>query len=190
MTYATLKSDIAVWARRGDLTGAIPSFVALAESEIYKTHSNPLRVREMETNATVTVTGNSAPLPADFLEARYIRKDEITVSLSYTPPEEWRSTSNFFTVIATSLKLPSGVSGTPTLVYLAKPAPLANDSDTNVILENYYGIYLSASMKYAAAFVKDLASVQLYQGQLDAYLDGANLHNKPITVGSLVVRAR
>jgi len=191
MTYATLKADIATWARRGDLTAAIPSFVLLAESEIYKTHAQPLRVREMETEATIVSTDLRAPLPDDFLSARYLKlSNAAETRLQYEAPEAWNeSHSGYFTTVGSEVRLPTCAAGNALLVYLAKPAALSNDTDTNAILDAYYGIYLSASMKYASAYVKDVASVQLYQSQLDAYLDGAARHNKPITVGSLVVRS-
>lgn len=191
MTYATLKSDVAVWARRSDLTSAIPSFVALAESEIYKTHAIPLRVREMEEEASLTVTGLTADLPADYLEARYIKLDDADkTTLLYMPPAQWNQyKEGFFTVVGTEVRLPNGVTSNLTLGYIAKPAALTNNTDTNAVLETYYGIYLSATMKYASVYVKDVASAQIYQTQLDTYMDGASKNNKPITAGQLVVRA-
>lgn len=191
MTYATLKADIATWARRSDLTSAIPSFVALAESEIYKAHAQPLRVREMEAEVTLTVAGLAATLPNDYLEARYIKLDDAdTTQLLYLPPERWNQhQSGFFTVVGLEVRLPSNTTSNLTLVYLAKPAALANDSDTNAVLEAYYGIYLSAAMKYASGYVKDVASAQTYQMQLDSYMEGASRHGKPITAGPLVMRA-
>ena len=68
--YSTLQTDVADWAMRDDLGSVIPSFIARAEEEIFKAHRTPLRVREMETEATLTVTSLAAQLPADFLEAR------------------------------------------------------------------------------------------------------------------------
>jgi len=190
MTYATLKADIATWARRSDLTAAIPSFVSLAEMEIYKTHASPLRVREMEDEAALVVTSLVATVPADFLEARYIKLDDsLQTTLLYKAPESWnRNCGGFFTIVDDEIRLANGVTSNITLVYCAQPAALANDTDTNEILEKYYGIYFSASMKYASAYVKDAASVAGYQGQLDIYMDGASRHGKPMTAGSLVVR--
>lgn len=190
MTYATLKTDIATWARRSDLTSAIPSFVALAETEIFKTHAIPLRVREMEQETTLTVTSGAATVPSDYLEARYIKlNDAEQTSILYMTPEKWNTNQNgFFTVVAGQIRVPNNVTSTLKLVYLAKPAALANDSDTNDVLENYYGTYLAGAMKYASVYVKDIAAAQTYQGQLDSYLDGAARHNKPTTAGSLVVR--
>ena len=190
MTYATLKADIAQWARRSDLTGAIPSFVALAEMEIYKTHATPLRVREMEDEATLTVTGLVATVPTDFLEARYIKLDDNDhTTILYKSPESWNPHSTgFFTIVGDEIRLPNNVTSNIKIVYLAQPVPLVNDADTNSVLDNYYGIYLSASMKYASVYVKDLNSAPTYQTQLDTFLNAAARHSKPMTAGSLVVR--
>lgn len=189
MTYATLKADIATWARRSDLTSAIPSFVSLAEMEIYRTHATPLRVLEMEEEVTLTVTSQVATLPADFLDARYIKLDNSSkTTIFYIPPDAWTPSCGKFTIVASEVRLPTGLTGNLKLVYFAQPEKLSSDADTNDVLENYYGAYLSASLKYAAAYVKDANAVSFYQAQLDTFLDGADRHGKSLTAGPLVVR--
>lgn len=49
-TYATLKSDIAGWLLRDDLTAAIPSFIRLAEAAIRR----DVRIRQMLKVSTLT----------------------------------------------------------------------------------------------------------------------------------------
>ena len=191
MNYATLKSNIEAWSLRGDLTSLIPSFVSMAETEIFKTHNTPLRVREMETEVTLSVTSLAATVPSDFLEARYVKLDDsVQTTLLYKAPEIWNpNSSGSFTMVAGEIRLPNGSTSGVKLAYLAKPAALASDSDTNAVLENYYSVYYTASMKYASAYVKDAAAVAAYQGQLDTYMDSASRHGKPMTAGSLVVRS-
>lgn len=191
MTYADLKASITTFARRGDLVSAIPEFVSLAETEIYKTHKPPLRVREMEIESDLTVTGLAATVPTDYLEARYVKLDDSDqTTILYLPPSQWNPyQAGFFTVVGMELRLPNNTTSNLKLVYLARPATLANDSDTNDVLDAYYGIYLSAAMKYASVYVKDMAAAQIYQNQLDAYISGANDNNKSIAAGPLVVRA-
>ena len=187
-TYTTLQTDIATWARRSDLTALIPSFIALAENEIFRAHVTPLRVREMETEATLTVANLAASLPADYLDARYIKLDNSTRdTLYYFPPEKWKPSSyGYFTIVGNEIRLPNGVSNDLKLVYYAKPEPLATTA-TNTILDNYYTAYLEGALKFAFSYVRDTPKAQLAQGALDNFLATANLKNKVALAGPLFV---
>lgn len=187
-TYTSLQTDIATWARRSDLTALIPSFIALAENEIFRAHVTPLRVREMETEATLTVANLAASLPADYLDARYIKLDNSTRdTLYYFPPEKWKPSSyGYFTIVGNEIRLPNGVSNDMKLVYYAKPEPLATTA-TNTILDNYYTAYLEGALKFAFSYVRDTPKAQLAQGALDTYLATANLKNKVAHAGPLFV---
>jgi len=189
-TYTTLQDDIATWARRSDLTSVIPSFIALAEEEIFRAHVTPLRVREMETEATLTVTSLAAALPANFLDARYIKLDNSTRdTLYYFPPERWKpSSSGYFTIVGNEIRLPTGVSNDLKLVYYAKPEPLATTA-TNTILDNYYTAYLEGALKFAFSYVRDTPKAQIAQGSLDTFLATANQKNKVALAGPLYVVA-
>jgi len=189
-TYTTLQDDIATWARRSDLTSVIPSFIALAEEEIFRAHVTPLRVREMETEATLTVTSLAAALPANFLDARYIKLDNSTRdTLYYFPPERWKpSSSGYFTIVGNEIRLPTGVSNDLKLVYYAMPDPLATTA-TNTILDNYYTAYLEGALKFAFSYVRDTPKAQIAQGSLDTFLATANQKNKVALAGPLYVVA-
>ena len=187
-TYSTLQTDIATWMHRSDLTSVIPSFIQLAEEELFKTHFNALRVREMEAEVTLTVTSLAATLPADFLEARYIKLDDsIRTTLFYIPPEKWRpASSGYFTIIGTEIRLPTGVSNDLKLVYYAKPDPLSV-TPTNSVLDNYYGAYLKGALKYSFMFAKDPNAAIAAQAEFDSYLQNASSNNKPVAAGPLYV---
>lgn len=190
-TFANLKSDVAAWMRRSDLTAVIPSFVALAEQEIFRTHVNPLRVREMETESTLTITSSVATVPSNYLEAKSLKlTDTDTSLLLFRVPERWDSNSDgFFTVVGSQIRVPSSVTSNAKLVYMAQPAALSGDADTSSVLDTYYGIYLSATLKYASTYVKDDSRAQLFQGQLDNYLSVASKRNQTLIAGPLAVRA-
>lgn len=191
MTYATLKADIASWARRGDLTSAIPTFVALAETEIFRTHVPPLRVREMEAESGLTVTALAATVPADYVQARYIKLDNADqTTILYVTPDNFNPyKAGFFTVVGDEIRLPQGTSSDLKFVYLAQPSALTNDADTNAVLNAYYGIYLSGALKHAAAYVKDFNSASTFAGQMSEFINGAIMNNKSIAAGPLMVKA-
>jgi hypothetical protein len=181
MDYATLKSDIATWSHRTNLTSVIPSFVRRAESDIFRMRKKPLRVREMEKE--VVISENT--VPSDYLEGRSI-KDSNGVTLRYLPPENWKSYKNgYFTVIGNSIKIPDGVSGDLTLVYYGLPSALVNDADTSPVLDAYYDIYLTAALKQAHLHTKNIDAAQVAQTELDSMIDGAN---KTVVVGQLAMR--
>lgn len=190
MTYATLKSDIAAWTHRADLTSVIPSFVAMAEADIFKTGKPALRVREMETEAALTVTSLAATLPSDFLEARYIKQDDSGErTLFYRPPEDWtQDHSGYFTIVGDEIRLPTGFTANLNLVYYAKPAALSADGDTNSVLESYYQAYLSASLKYALIYARDMTGAQVHEAALLQFIAAANASNKNV-IGPLAVRS-
>ena len=188
-SYTTLQSDVATWARRSDLTSMIPSFIEFAEDEIFKTHETPLRVREMETEADLTVTGLVTSIPADFLEARYIKLDNSTRdTIFYVSPEKWKpSSAGYFTIVGDEIRLPTGTSSNLKLVYYARPARLS-DTATNAILDGYYAAYLNAALKFAYIYLRDQAKADAAQGTLSGFLNSANKQNAFNTAGSLQVK--
>ena len=188
--YTSLQADIAQWSLRSDMGTLIPSFIALAEDEIFRMHVSPLRVREMETESDLTVSGLTATLPADFLEARYIKQDNAERdTLFYFPPESWKPySSGYFTIVGDQIRLPTGMPSNLKLVYYAKPDPLATTS-TNTILTKYYAAYLEAGLKFLYTYLRDAAKIQAAQMALDTYLATANMRNKPASAGGLRVIA-
>lgn len=72
--YSTLKSSIASFLHRTDLTDVIPEFIADGEARIY----NDLRIRAMETAFTGTTSGGSIALPSGFIEWVYLYVDAET----------------------------------------------------------------------------------------------------------------
>ena len=58
-TYAELKTSVADWLNRSDLTAAIADFVTLAESQIERV----LRNRNMLTRGTGNITAEYNALP-------------------------------------------------------------------------------------------------------------------------------
>jgi len=190
-TYANLKADIASWTHRDDLTSQIATFTYLAEQDIYRSHANSLRVREMETEATITITSGIGPLPTDFLQARYLRiVGNPDKTYKWMPPQDWTVFQDgFFTVIGSDIHLPNSATGVCKLVYCAMPAALASDADTNTILTNYYAAYLYAALKQAYIFVRNGEEAMRYTAMLDNELAMANQHNRQTVAGPLVVRA-
>ena len=65
-TYAELKTAVADWLNRSDLTAVIPSFIALAESHFNQ--EERLRNQKSIVRATATFNQEYEALPGDYLE--------------------------------------------------------------------------------------------------------------------------
>ena len=69
--YATLKTEVANFAARADLTTDIPLMISLAETRIYR----EMRVTEMETALSSAISSGVIAVPTGFLEAKKLYID-------------------------------------------------------------------------------------------------------------------
>ena len=79
-SYSTLKTAIANWLNRSDLTSEIAEdFIVLTESDF----NNKLRIRKMITQTTLNVDQEAIDLPTGFLQVRdvYIKSGATKYSL-------------------------------------------------------------------------------------------------------------
>ena len=69
MNYSELKSNIADFLNRSDLTAVIPTFIQLAEGRL----NRQLRTVDQYTRATLSSTDQFLSMPDDFLEMTHLR---------------------------------------------------------------------------------------------------------------------
>lgn len=176
-TFNELKSAIADYLARNDLTSQIVDFIALAEGRL----NRKLRTHDMEASATVTMTSGSGPLPSDYLE--WISATWVGVrthDLRYVEPdsEEWRfryrpnGDPAMFSIIASTLKLRPVITGDVTLAYYQKIPALATNS-TNWLLTRAPDLYLNYSLAEAYILTKDEERALAYLALAERGLDGA-----------------
>ena len=79
-TFSELKTEIADYCDRSDLTSQIPTFIKLAEARMNRS----LRVRLMESVKLISTVGDSKryPLPSDYLQLRTIQYDNSKIASS------------------------------------------------------------------------------------------------------------
>ena len=85
-TFTELKSAIADWLDRSDLTDRIPDFIALAETRI----NRELRIRPMEVRSKMTTTSGQQyfNLPGGYIQMRNVQLNtNPTAPLEYITPE-------------------------------------------------------------------------------------------------------
>jgi hypothetical protein len=172
--YASLKTEIASFYNRNDLTSDIDTFIDLAEAEMQR----ELKLLEFETTGTVTVTSGSGTLPTGFLGARTLNWDGNPKRvLKYVTPDQLETINvkepsyvSFYTITGSTIKFANDDTGTLNITYMARFTPLSASATTNAIITNHPGAYLAGSLKYAAIFCKDLEAAQGYQALFNSEL--------------------
>lgn len=160
-SYTDLKTSVADYLARSDLTSVIPTFIVLAEDRI----NRKLRAHDMQTSASVTMSSGVGSLPADFLEWSSARWEGSSrqQDLKYREPnsEEWRvryrpnGDPQMFSVIGNQLKIRPVASGNVTLDYYQKVTALTTANETNWLILRAPGVYLNYTLAEAALYLKD-----------------------------------
>ena len=171
-TFSDLKSVIADYLARDDLTTQIPDFIRLAESTL----NDVLRQADMVTQSTgVTITAGRATLPSDALEVVYAQVgsaedeplEQITPQqLTMLRRTRTRDAANprFFAIIGRQIVVtPTPSSGTLDLDYYQRIPALTTSNTTNWLLDDAPHVYLYTSLLHATPFLMDDARYQVFQ---------------------------
>lgn len=192
-TYSELKTEIATFYNRTDLSSVVDTFIDLCESEMQVECKN----LEFEATSTVTVTAGVATLPTDWLGGRTAQfLDSTPRTLVYRTPdgindENARGIADplYYTITGSSLKFAEDGDGSVLLTYHAKFTPLSDSNTSNAILASFPGAYLFGSLKYAAVYMKDPAGASGYDTLFQEQLDKVRKNNAQRKYsGALAVR--
>jgi hypothetical protein len=171
-TYAEIQERASLWINRDDLNGFIPDYVVMAESRL----NSILRVREMETSATITLTAGSGSLPTDYLAWRrvYANSDPITPLEAIDPdlaiqryPETAATDPKYFYVSGSSIFTKPVCSNTLAMLYYQKIPSLIANKTGNWLTSRAPQIYLYAICLEAAPFIDDDARAVTWGTLLD-----------------------
>jgi hypothetical protein len=172
-TYSELKTAVANFLARTDLTAQIPDFIQLAEARM----SRELETRSQEKRATATLTANDeyVALPTDLREVR-----EVKLNTSPNTVLEYRSPtaldSQFsgaggkplaYSIVGNEIKfrpIPDSAY-TAEIVYIGSLDALSDSNATNNILSRHPDAYLSGALAEAYVYLMDDARAQLYDGK-------------------------
>jgi hypothetical protein len=164
-TFTELKTSIANWIDRPDLTAVIPDFITL-----FETMANaelPLRTRfnTATSNLALTTSSPLVNLPTDFLEAKtFVNQTNPVEVVPYMTP------AALYTAVPspTTSGRPKGVTITGSqaefapnadtaytikLYYYQKATPLSDSNPTNWLLTNFPNLYLFGSLVAAEAYM-------------------------------------
>jgi hypothetical protein len=191
-SYSDLKTTIANYLARSDLTDQIPDFITLAESRL----ARELRTRKMLVVArTDTVAGEETiGLPSDFLEMR-------DVHLRTTPasPVTYLSPNSFYTIARTTdsgkplnyTVLSSEMQFAPIpdtaysvqMLYYYKPPVLSSTNSSNVFLANYPDALLYAALGEAEPYLMNDARLQTWGALYDRAISTINVADQSSEYG-------
>jgi hypothetical protein len=199
MNYTQLKSNIADFLNRSDLTAVIPTFIELAESQMER----PLRVRQMIARATASVDTQYSAVPADFLEAKTFK---ITSSnpiqpIEFLTPEQMDDRDQlfagapgmpkYFTIIGNQIRVAPTPDATYTaeLMYYAKLPKLSDSVTTNWLLASSPDAYLYGSLMQAAPYLKDDERVAVWGSLYNTAIESIKFADQGASASGLI-RAR
>lgn len=175
-TYTELKSVVADYLARTDLTTQIPDFITLAETRLKR----DLRIRQMLKVATATMTAadSTTGLPSDFLAIRDIHLVTTPVAaLEYLSPSAFFNNANTttsgkptkYTVLAAEFQfapIPDSAY-TVQILYYATPTVLSSSVSSNVFLANCPDLLLYAALGEAEPYLINDARIQTWAALYD-----------------------
>jgi hypothetical protein len=174
--YSELKTAIASWLDRTDLTDIIPDFIALAETR----HKRDFKIRRMETRVTAnTIDGSEFySLPDDYVAMRNIKLNtDPKTPLEFLTPEimdrlnagSSKGTPKAYTIKGNNIELrPIPDSAYQIEVSYYKHFTALSDSNTtNDMLTHHPDIYLYGALVEAEPYLQNDKRIQVWSGYYD-----------------------
>jgi hypothetical protein len=182
MNYAELKTSVADFLNRQDLTSTIPTFIQLAEADFNRT----IRHRSMLTRATAVLDAQFTGLPSDFLEAKNVQLNSTpVVSLEYVSIEEAdrlraaypTGQPQWYTIVGDQIEVAPvpDVEYTIELVYYKKIPTLSDSNTSNWLISNHLDAYLYGSLMHSAPYLKNDERIQVWGTLYKAAIADMNL---------------
>jgi hypothetical protein len=186
-TYSDLKTAIANYLARTDLTDQIPDFIRFAEIRLRR----ELRIRQMLKTVTTSTTGgdSTVELPSDFLEVR-----DFFIDLNPVQPLTYSSPSSFsrntrraesgkpldYTIMALEFELAPIPDSNYTLelLYYAAPTFLSDSNTSNVFMANTPDALLYASLLEAEPYIMNDARIQTWGSMYNRAIETLNISDQ------------
>jgi hypothetical protein len=178
MTFTELKSNIADWLNRTDLTSVIPTFIQLAEARL----NRQLRTTNQYTRATVSSSDQYLSMPDDFLEMRHIRitspKERDLVEIAAHQINEYTDTDFLasladsyprYFVYGQSLRIipTPAESITYEMLYYAKVPALSTSNTSNWVSTSHPDAYLYYSLLQASPYLGEDERIAIWTQQAE-----------------------
>ena len=197
--YGELKTAIADFLNRDDLTSVVPTFIALAESQI----ARDLRHWRQERRVSTTLDERFENLPTDWLETINIYIDDGTpieyasvaeIARQKVKTNDTAGKPRYYTINSGQMEFypTPDDSYNIEMIYQARIPAMTEDSDYNWLLTYYPDAYLYGSLLHSAPYLSEDARLAVWAQLYSATI--ANLNKESTTAkhsGSpLVMRNR
>lgn len=204
--YSELKTAVANWLERDDLTSRVPEFIAMAEDRIALdliARSGGMGIRPMETLASITIDAETVSLPTGYLAARSFWLEVGSEKYQLQPMTQHEMASTYagsttgqpriFAAEAETFRFAPAPDGTYTgkLLYLQKFTAMSADSDTNWLLTNARGLLLYGALIEAEPYLMNDARLATWGAQYSNLLEQvvrANRHDR-FSGGPMIMRS-
>jgi hypothetical protein len=201
MTYAELKTNIANYLNRSDLTSYIDTFIDSTEAEL----NRRLRTKEMIKRATATADSQYLTVPTDWQEAINIEITSNNFSPLFQQSIEsldiYRKANNnavgqpvYYAMVDDSIELAPTPDSSYTLqlTYYAKINALSDSNTTNFVSTDHPDVYLYGALKHASIFLMEDDRIPLFTNQFEKALEEIRLEQEKAAFGkgSLMQRRR
>ena len=174
--YSELKSAIADWLDRTDLTDSIPDFITLAEAR----HKRDFKLRRMETRVTANTIADTEyyTLPDQYVAIRNIQLNtDPKTSLEYLTPEQMdriyagsmKGKPRAYSIIGNDIQLrpiPDSAYEIE-ILYFKHFTALSDSAPTNEMLTNHPDIYLYGSLVEAEPYLQNDKRIQTWASFYD-----------------------
>lgn len=179
-TYSELKTSIANFLARDDLTAQIPDFIRLAEARM----SRELDARSMEKRATATTVAGDGyiSLPTDLREIRNVQLNtDPAKTLEYYTVQmintdyagQGQGKPKAYSIVGTEILLKPTPDAAYTLeiVYGENVQALSDEDTNNTILLRHPDAYLYGSLMNAYTYLMDEARASQYDQLFTRIMD-------------------
>jgi hypothetical protein len=206
-TYDNLQDEVASWLfNRSDLATKTPTFIRMFEAK----GNRILRCRQMEQRSTANIDMNSGEpefiaLPLNFHTMRRLRLKSVTgtPSLKFVVPAQMdmlrekdntAGTPTHFTVFGDELELyPTPVQTEQLeMIFRKNITPLADDNQTNWLLDLAPDLYLYGALLEAAPYLHEDERIPVWASAVGSGFEQLNKLSEEATynAGPLVIRRR
>ena len=197
-SYEDLKSAIAGWLNRDDLTAVIPTFISLAEAQFART----IRHRKMVVRSDATLDTPYFAVPADWLQnIRFELLTNPVTPLLYVTPEQANEETQrystagqplFYTMVGEQFQVVPAPNAEydGQLTYYAKIPALSASVSVNWLLTESPDIYLYGALTQSAPYLKEDERVQLWAGLYQKLHDDMIMADEKARIGSSKLKSR
>lgn len=183
-TYAELKTAMADFLNRDDLTAVIPTFISLAEAQI----ARDVRHWKQEKRVTTSVDERYENLPNDWLEIKLVAltTGKMLQTVSMSEMAEMRAASGtaatprYVRLTADQIEFyptPNAATDISMLYYARIPA-LSDTETTNWLLTDAPDVLLYGALMHSAPYLTDDARVPVWNSLYQAGVEKLNLESQ------------